>query len=131
MTRPETGKLVAFSAVLTVSDVGRSLQFFLDRLGFLEHFRMGDPISYAIAERDAVSVQLMPASRSPESLGRSTIYVFALDIDELHDELRGRGCEIEVAPVDLFYGMREMSVRDPDGNRITFGQEIRKSGGGA
>jgi hypothetical protein len=25
-------------------------------------------------------------------------------------------------PADFFYGMREMSVRDSDGNRISFGQ---------
>jgi hypothetical protein len=28
----------------------------------------------------------------------------------------------EAPPGDFFYGMREMSVRDPDGNRLTFGQ---------
>jgi len=28
----------------------------------------------------------------------------------------------KAAPADFFYGMREMSVRDPDGNRLTFGQ---------
>jgi hypothetical protein len=27
--------------------------------------------------------------------------------------------------VDFDYGMREMSLRDPDGNRITFGQEVK------
>jgi hypothetical protein len=43
----------------------------------------------------------------------------------LHDELRGRGCASEVAPADFSYGMREMSVRDPDGNRLTFGCEIK------
>jgi hypothetical protein len=29
-----------------------------------------------------------------------------------------------VPPTDFSYGMREMSVRDPDGNRITFGQQV-------
>ena len=41
----------------------------------------------------------------------------------VHGELQALGCPIEVPPTDFFYGMREMSVRDPDGNRITFGQE--------
>jgi catechol 2,3-dioxygenase-like lactoylglutathione lyase family enzyme len=120
--------LGAFSAVFTVNDIARSLRFFVDRLGFKEQFRMGDPLSYAIVERDAVSVQLMPAVRNPEGLGRSIIYVFADGVDRLHEELRASGCEIEIPPTDFPYGMREMSVRDPDGNRITFGQETQTAG---
>ena len=56
----------------------------------------------------------------------SSIYVFAAGVDALHDELRALGCAIETAPADYDYGMREMSVRDPDGNRITFGQEVKQ-----
>jgi hypothetical protein len=55
MTEPVV--LNAFAAVFTVGDVGASLGFFVDRLGFREHFRLGDPPSYAIVERDAVSIQ--------------------------------------------------------------------------
>jgi uncharacterized glyoxalase superfamily protein PhnB len=51
--------------------------------------------------------------------------VFTAGVDALHDELRALGCDIERAPADYDYGMREMSLRDPDGNRITFGQEVK------
>ena len=122
MASPVT--LNAFAAVFAVRDVGVSLGFFLGRLGFREHFRLGDPPSYAIVERDAVSIHLMPASETPDSLGRSSIYVFVTDIDRLHSELQDLGCPIEVPPTDFSYGMREMSVRDLDGNRITFGQQV-------
>jgi catechol 2,3-dioxygenase-like lactoylglutathione lyase family enzyme len=121
MTQPV--KLNAFAAVFTVGDVAASLGFYLGRLGFHEHFRLGDPPSYAIVERDAVSIHLMPASEAPETCGRSSIYVFVADVDRLHAELQALDCPIEAPPADFFYGMREMSVRDPDGNRITFGQE--------
>jgi uncharacterized glyoxalase superfamily protein PhnB len=114
--------LNAFAAVFTVGDVAASLGFLLGRLGFREHFRLGDPPSYAIVERDAVSIHLMPASEAPETCGCSSVYVFVTDVDRLHAELQGLGCPIEAPPADFFYGMREMSVRDPDGNRITFGQ---------
>jgi len=118
-------RLDAFAAVFTVGDVAASLGFYLGRLGFPEHFRLGDPPSYAIVERDAVSLHLMPASEAPETRGRSSIYVFVADVDRLHAELQALGCPIEAPPTDFFYGMREMSVRDPDGNRITFGQEVK------
>jgi uncharacterized glyoxalase superfamily protein PhnB len=120
-------ELNSFAAVFAVGNVASSLGFFLGQLGFREHFRMGEPPSYAIVERDAVSIHLMPASDAPDRLGRSAVYVFVTDVDRLHAELRALGCPIEMPPTDFFYGMREMSVRDPDGNRITFGREARAS----
>ena len=39
MTNAPERKLVAFAAVFTVSDVGRSLEFYLGWLGFREFFR--------------------------------------------------------------------------------------------
>jgi uncharacterized glyoxalase superfamily protein PhnB len=125
----ERPRLQAFAVVFTVRDPRAALRFLVERMGFTEQFRMGEPVSYAIADRDAVSIQLMPESQSPDTLGRGTIYVFVAGVDALHDELRALGCSIEMAPKDCFYGMREMSVRDPDGNRITFGQEIKPEAG--
>jgi len=128
MTNAESRRLVAFAAVFTVNDVGRSLDFYLHQLGFREFYRLGDPISYAIVERDAVSLHLMPASQEDRGLGRSCIYVFAANVDDLHAELQALGCPIEKVPTDYSYGMREMSVRDLDGNRITFGREVKAPG---
>lgn len=119
------GRLTGFSAVFTVRDVAASLAFYVDRLGFAAQFAMGDPPTYAIIERETVSLRLMPASQDPAGLGRSSIYVYVDDVDALHAGLVAMGCPIEIAPEDFFYGMRETSVRDPDGNRITFGAEVR------
>ena len=127
MTNAQT-KLRAFSAVFTVRDVHRSLDYFVAQLGFQEKFRLGDPISYASVERDAVSIHLKPPSRESDTVGRSGIYVLVTSVDGMQEELRARGCDIEVPPTDLFYGMREMALRDIDGNHITFGQHITPAG---
>ena len=76
MTNAPVRQLVAFAAVFTVSDVARSLKYYLNRLDFREFFRLGDPVSYATVERDAVSLHLMPATQDARGLGRSSIYVF-------------------------------------------------------
>jgi uncharacterized glyoxalase superfamily protein PhnB len=123
----EQGRLRGFSSVFTVRDVAASLVFYGERLGFVTEFAMGDPPTYAIVERETVSLHLMPISQDPRALGFSSIYVYTHDVDGLHAELVGRGCPIEIAPKDLAYGMREMAVRDTDGNRITFGQDISSS----
>jgi catechol 2,3-dioxygenase-like lactoylglutathione lyase family enzyme len=125
MTDAELTKLQSFSAVFPVRDVARSLDFFTGRLGFKQGFRQGEPVNYAGVERDAVSIHLKLASRESDAPGRSSIYVVAADVDALHDELLARDCAIEVPPTDFFYGMREMALRDVDGNHITFGQPTK------
>jgi predicted enzyme related to lactoylglutathione lyase len=119
-----TAKLTAFAAVFAVAEVPRAIAFYRDRLGFAVQFVLGDPAEYAIMERGAVSLHLMPPRREPDLVGRGTVYVFVDDCDALHADCVGRGCAIEVAPADFDYGMREFSLRDPDGNRLTFGQAI-------
>jgi catechol 2,3-dioxygenase-like lactoylglutathione lyase family enzyme len=125
MTTPV--KLTAFASVFTVAEVAPSLRFYVEKLGFSIHFQMGEPPSYAIVERGAVSLHLMPKSQDPRGLGTSSIYAFVAGVDPLHEELKAKGCPIETAPENFSYGMREMSVRDPDGNRVTFGEEIKAS----
>lgn len=117
--------LKSLAAVFTLADVATSPRFYVEKLGFSIHFQIGEPPAYAIVERGAVSLHLMPSRQDPRGRGTSSIYVFAAGVDTLHDELVGRGCPIKVEPTDFAYGMREMSVRDPDGNRLTFGEETK------
>lgn len=114
--------LSAFAAVFTVADVGAALGFYREWLGFAPGFLMGDPPQYAIIERVCVSLHLEPAARGAEALGLGAVPVFTPAVDALHAEAVAAGCPIERPPQDYPYGMREFSVRDPDGNRLTFGQ---------
>jgi catechol 2,3-dioxygenase-like lactoylglutathione lyase family enzyme len=126
-----SARLTAFAGVFGVSDVETALAFYRDRLGFAVQFRMGEPASYAIVERGAVSLHLMPEGQDPAALGRGRLYVFVDDVDALHAGLVAAGCPIEVEPTSFGYGMRECSVRDPDGNRITFGMPVSNDNGTA
>lgn len=121
-------QLTGFSAVFTVRDVAASIAFYRDRLGFRLQFGMGEPPTYAIIERDTVSLHLMPASQSPDGLGTSSIYVYVDDVDALRDGLVAMVCPISFGPEDLSYGMREIAVRDPDGNGLTFGAPVSPAG---
>ncbi len=123
----DPSRLQSFAAIFTVADVTRALSVYVGRLGFVEQFRVGEPPSYAIIDRDNVSLHLMAGERAPDNVGRSAIYVFVDNADGLHAEFIARACPIEEPPADYDYGMREFSLRDPDGNRITFGQEIPRA----
>ena len=122
MAQDQAAKLTAFAAVFTVKDVAQAIAHYIDRLGFKVEFKYGDPVQYAAVERDNVSIHLMPLAQSPKTLGLSSVYVFTGAVDALHKDLLARGATIELPPKDYEYGMREMSVLDPDGNRLSFGQ---------
>jgi catechol 2,3-dioxygenase-like lactoylglutathione lyase family enzyme len=122
---PEKRELTAFACVFTVSDVAAALTFYLEQLGFREQFRLGEPIPYAIVERGKVSIHLEGYGRDKAAVGKSHIYIFTGDVNALRDEFIGRDTTIVHDPEDFPYGMREMELRDPDGNRITFGQNLR------
>jgi hypothetical protein len=50
--------------------------------------------------------------------------IFVDDVDELHQELVGRGAVITTAPTNEPWGMREMHVECPDGHVLRIGQGI-------
>ena len=51
------------------------------------------------------------------------LYVYTEDVDSLHGRIKDR-VEIVEGPHNMFYGMREVIVRDLNGFWITFGQEL-------
>jgi catechol 2,3-dioxygenase-like lactoylglutathione lyase family enzyme len=118
-------RLRTLAAVLVVGDVARAIDFYVQVLGCRECFRVGDPPDFAAVEREALVLNLMPATRAPAARGQAQLHVMVAGLDDLHAEIAGRGCTIEVPPTDFWYGLREFSLRDPDGNRITFGEEVR------
>jgi uncharacterized glyoxalase superfamily protein PhnB len=88
---------------------------------------VGDLPDYAAVERGALRLDLMPAERAPAARGQGQAHILVSDVDGLHAEFAGRGAAIEVPPTDFCYGLREFSLRDPDGNRLTFAQPVARS----
>jgi uncharacterized glyoxalase superfamily protein PhnB len=64
-----------------------------------------------------------PASGDSWSLrpGSSGIYVVAEDVDALFARAIAAGAAVLREPADTDYGSRECAVRDPEGNRWSFG----------
>jgi uncharacterized glyoxalase superfamily protein PhnB len=54
----------------------------------------------------------------------SNIYVFVSDIDDVYEELKGRGAKIAAEPETWPYGMREFAVEDLNGYRLCFGEGV-------
>jgi uncharacterized glyoxalase superfamily protein PhnB len=115
---------------LRAADAPALIRFLVDVVGFQEVvvYAEGDVVQHAqLAWPPGGGIML--GSTRPEdpddnwSLrpGSFGAYVVAEDIDGLHARIAAAGAEITQAPHDTDYGSREFALRDPEGNRWSFG----------
>ena len=116
---------------LKVADIGRSLEFYRDRLGFAEmmHLNNDDGSLWLVYLRitDTQFLELFPDGQGDRAPDRDATAVnhFCLECDDLDitaARLRGAGVELTVEPKIGLDGNRQCWIEDPDGNRIEFMQ---------
>ena len=127
--RESRTRLRAISPLLVVSDLQRSLDFYLKAAGFVDPAVHGDPPCFAMMNRDGC--ELMLSVRSAESSGRPNgadgtwdLHLRVADLEREQAALVAAGVVIAKGPCDTPYDMREIEVLDPDGHRICFGQDL-------
>jgi catechol 2,3-dioxygenase-like lactoylglutathione lyase family enzyme len=112
--------------VLAVRNLEISKKYYVEALGFQE-----DPIhaaGWSFLSRDGFRVMLgeckdaLPAG----DLGDHSFFVhWNIDgVDDFYRELRSRGALVTSEPTNKPWGLREFSLRTPDGHRIVCGQAI-------
>jgi len=122
-------RIVDSRCVLAVRNLKESTQFYTDVLGFRR-----DPIEadgWSFLTRDSFKVMLGEcADEKPASeLGDHSYFVYLTveGLDQLHQELFTRGAWVISEPENKPWGLREFSIRTPDGHRIMFGEPIPAS----
>lgn len=105
--------------VLPCKNVPESVEYYKTKLGFENTWLHED--LYAGAKNGKVSFHFIKAK---EDFTPTNLFVIVNNVDELYEFLKSGNVEIETAPVDRFYNMRECIIRDLNGHRITFGEEI-------
>jgi ribosomal-protein-alanine N-acetyltransferase len=109
-----------------VVDVAAAIEFWRERLGFEVEFTVGDPPTMASMARgdwrpQQVIVRFRAAASGDVPVHRAMVLdVLAPDVDDLQDELRLRGAAIEAPLATMPWGMRELTVVDPNGIRVRF-----------
>ena len=117
---------------LVVSDVGRSIAFYRDRLGFEVETTVPDaePYVFAIVRSGPVQIFLNapePATEEFPSLkgrplgGTFTMYIEVIGIERTYEEMKAQ-IPIAVPLETKWYGVAEFLVADPDGYLITFAE---------
>ena len=104
--------------VLQVPDVPTTVLYYKNVLGFVSDF--GDE-SYAVVWRDNSAIHFMKGDEAPRGV---RLFHWVRDVDAFYSEILKRGAQITVEPADRPYGVRDFSVRDPNGVSVIFGQDI-------
>jgi len=110
-----------------VPDVQKTVDWYRE-IGFTVGATYGDDnkggLSFAMVSFGAGTVMFSSGGHlSPRHRREVDLYVYTEDVDRLYDQLKHR-VEIVEGPHNMFYGMREVIVRDLNGFWITFGQEV-------
>ena len=120
-------RIIDSRCALAVRDLKQSTRFYLDVLGFRRDFGDGSD-GWSFLSRDNFRVMLAecPDGKPASELGDHSYFVYLTveGLDELHQELAARGAPVISEPEDQPWGMREFSIRTPDGHRIRFGEPI-------
>jgi uncharacterized glyoxalase superfamily protein PhnB len=115
------------SASLTVADLGRSVAWYRDVIGFAEDRRHERDGRLQAVSLRADNVRLLlgqdDGARGAERVegeGMSLMITVAEGVDEIAKRITDSGGTLELEPTDAPWGARVFRVRDPDGFRLTF-----------
>lgn len=117
-------KLGTVTPILRIFDEAKTREFYLGFLGFMvdwEHrFEPGLPL-YLQVSRGACVLHL--SEHHGDCCPGAALRIDVDDIDSLHAELAGKQYGYARPGIDdTPWGARELSVKDPFGNRLTFTQ---------
>jgi uncharacterized glyoxalase superfamily protein PhnB len=120
-------RIVDSRCVLAVRDLTASTRFYVDVLGFQRDFGDGSD-GWSFLSRDAFKVMLgeCPDDKPASELGNHSYIAYLLveGVDQLFEELSGRGAEVLSRPATEPWGLREFGIRTLDGHRIRFGERV-------
>lgn len=107
------------SPILNVANLARSVQYYVDTLGFTNaDWAMDD---FTCVTRDGATIYL---SEGDQGHPGTWVWLGVEDVEALHDEYRQSGARI-LQPPKNFPWACEMKVGDLDGHVLRFGSDTR------
>ena len=116
--------------VLFVAHIDRTLDFYVNRLGFAQAWRYEENGKAVVAQVDRQGCVLIFSSQWPDKVGKGLMFIslnvnvaqgqFGAEVESALDKLR---VEFETKGVDVkdgWWGYRLLVVCDPDGNELYF-----------
>ncbi len=114
--------------VFFVSDLLRSVKFYVDVLGFGQPNLWGHPPAFAMPERDGYIVMLSRQDDHSLIQPKATIwdaYFWVNNVESLYEEYKSKGAKFSQELIKKEgYGNLEFILEDPDGYTLAFGEEM-------
>ncbi len=124
--KASTLNLGAVMPAITVNDLGASIAWYRDVMGFvvareIEHEgqRVGAMISAGSVQFMLGQDDFAKGRDRQKGIGFRLYCVSEQDIDELAAGIKARGGTLDQEPTDQPWGARDLAVSDPDGFKIT------------
>jgi uncharacterized glyoxalase superfamily protein PhnB len=106
---------------IPVTDLERSTAYYQEALGFRLAWRTSTGDAVALASGEIEVLLLVPwTGESPPQ--PQSAYIYVDDPDALWSEYAEAGADIVTPVASRRYGMRDFTVRDPDGHVFTLGR---------
>jgi glyoxalase/bleomycin resistance protein/dioxygenase superfamily protein len=125
-------KIVHQAPILFSSDLTKTVDYWVDQVGFAALGVWGEPPDFAIAARDAAHVMLTQAPAGHDIVPYWRIkdqmwnaYFWVDDAAAMFAELNERGAHIDYELGEKPYGVLEFGIQDLDGHDIAFGQDLK------
>jgi uncharacterized glyoxalase superfamily protein PhnB len=125
---------VKITPIIFVDAIEPTLKFWVDRLGFTKTVEVpeGDKLAFVILVKGGAELMIQSRSSVKSDDPSKMEYTHAsaclyIEVSDFGDLLkRVDGFEVATPQRDTFYGMREIGVKEPGGNIVTFAAPIKK-----
>jgi catechol 2,3-dioxygenase-like lactoylglutathione lyase family enzyme len=112
---------------IEVRDLSAAIDFYVNKLGFVQAFTWGEPPSFAGVNLGRVQIFLRQGTPTPSANTAASSFIVD-DVDALYEFHRANSVPIAVEIDDRPYGIRDYAVRDADGYYLSFGQHLMTAG---
>jgi uncharacterized glyoxalase superfamily protein PhnB len=115
--------------IIKVSDIRLAMDFYCSVLGFAKDFQyLASPDGPAYVGISLDGNQLHLSTFSGDGVTGTATYCYVDDVDAVYAGFLNRGLKAHAEPINQTWGMREVYVRDPDGNTLRLGSPIPQAG---
>ena len=116
-------KFESLIPILYSSDVERSIEYYIKKLSFENHWIWDEEKTFGGVSTGCVEIFFCKLDQGNPG---TWLAINVDNIDEYYESIKSSQADILTAPEDKPWNMREMLVRDPDGHIIRFGRKIKE-----
>ncbi len=116
------------TCAMSVKDMGKSIQWYQDILGFKLQYRLDD-MGWCELETDVKGVNVgLSQVESPQVKGGATLTFGVKDIDAARKQLEAKDVRFDGDTMTIEGMVKLATFFDPDGNKLMFYQSLSKMG---